>query len=104
MAHKSQVVSATLLALAWALSVLSALVAYGVAEMYASGDSPVRSGMATGLEVGGLPLVLVMFLCLGAVVAAANHRVLLWLALATVPVSFVVVALAGAWAAVQSAG
>lgn len=83
---------------------LSALTAYGVAAMYASSGSPVRSGMATGLEVGGLPLILVMSLCLGTVVAAANHRVLLWLALATVPVSFLVVALAGAWAAVQSAG
>jgi hypothetical protein len=77
MAQKSQVVAATLLSFAWAGSVLSALIAYGVAATYASGDSPVRSGMATGLEVGGLPLILVMILSLGAIVAAANHRVLL---------------------------
>lgn len=103
MAHKSQVVAVTLLALAWAGSVLSALIAYGLAEMYASRETPVRSGMASGLEGGGLPLMVVMILCLGAIVAAANHRVLLWLALATVPASFLVAALAGAWAAVQSA-
>ena len=46
LAHKSQVVAATLLAVAWAGSVLSALIAYGVAEMYASGELPgsVRNG------------------------------------------------------------
>ena len=107
MAHTAQlVVAGTLLGLAWAGSALSALIAYGVAEMYASNDSPFRSGMATGLEVGGLPLGLVMLLCLGAAVAAAaaDHRVLLWLAIATVPVGFLVVALAGAGGALQSAG
>jgi nucleoside recognition membrane protein YjiH len=83
--------------------VFAALLAYGVAEMYASGDS-VLSGMATGLQVGGFPLVVVMISLLGAIVAANGHRVLLWLALATVPLSFLAVALAGAWAAAQSAG
>lgn len=100
MVQRSQVVAAVLLGLAWMASVFSVLVAYGVAEMYASSDSPSRSGISTALEVGGLPLMLVVLLCLGAVVAASNHRLLLWLVVATVPVSFLAVVIAGASAAV----
>jgi hypothetical protein len=92
---KSQIAAAALLILAWGLSGLAVMVGYGVADMYAAEESPVRSGTAVALEVAGLPLMLVVLLCLGAVVAASSHRVLLRLAVATVPISFLAAAAAG---------